>query len=254
MKKRIIPLILAVLLVCSSMSAYPASALSNEAVDLVYSEEYYSDLVTEIQSLIAEVDALDETEWSAYMADNSERIKEVDQKFSDYVAYHMENFAVEHSYNSKLIAANSDAYAIEQARLLSNMVGRNLAVPTTGQTINSSGGAARDGTGNGYDYYAQFYFDYFDSPATYGLRGEYMSYGMLPKTDVRLFAAMAEAAWPCVMGLWSYSMTTNLTGLYDQYMCHHYGSKIQYEEEWNIEPARPDVGLVATMAAKCNPV
>lgn len=68
------------------------------------------------------------------------------------------------------------------------------------------------------------------------------------KNDIQTL--IAEAAWPCVKGLWAYSMLTNLTGLYDQYMCHHYG---YIEAEWNIEPARPDVGLVQTMAARCNP-
>lgn len=41
-------------------------------------------------------------------------------------------------------------------------------------------------------------------------------------------------------------------GMYDQLVCHAIGAPDK--ATWNLEPWRPDVGLVAVMAARCNPV
>jgi hypothetical protein len=40
-------------------------------------------------------------------------------------------------------------------------------------------------------------------------------------------------------------------GMYDQLVCHAIGAPDK--ARWNLEPWRPDVGLVAVMAARCNP-
>ncbi|MFD6134369.1 DUF2599 domain-containing protein [Isoptericola sp. NPDC060257] len=39
--------------------------------------------------------------------------------------------------------------------------------------------------------------------------------------------------------------------MHDQLECHAFGAPDK--DSWNLEPWRPDVGLVATMAARCNP-
>lgn len=41
------------------------------------------------------------------------------------------------------------------------------------------------------------------------------------------------------------------TGMHDQFLCHAWGAPDK--ASWNIEPWRPDVGLTATLAARCNP-
>lgn len=41
-------------------------------------------------------------------------------------------------------------------------------------------------------------------------------------------------------------------GMHDQLVCHAIGARDK--ATWNLEPWRPDVGLVAVMAARCNPV
>jgi len=40
-------------------------------------------------------------------------------------------------------------------------------------------------------------------------------------------------------------------GMHDQLVCHALGAPDK--ATWNLEPWRPDVGLVATLAARCNP-
>ncbi|MBC7292192.1 MAG: DUF2599 domain-containing protein, partial [Actinotalea sp.] len=40
-------------------------------------------------------------------------------------------------------------------------------------------------------------------------------------------------------------------GMRDQLECHALGAPDK--ESWNLEPWRPDVGLLATLAARCNP-
>lgn len=45
--------------------------------------------------------------------------------------------------------------------------------------------------------------------------------------------------------------TSNLSGMEDQYKCHVNFAKNKVP--WNLEPWRPDVGYVATVAARCNP-
>ncbi|MGC5168394.1 DUF2599 domain-containing protein [Luteimicrobium sp. DT211] len=43
----------------------------------------------------------------------------------------------------------------------------------------------------------------------------------------------------------------NRPGMHDQLVCHALGAPDK--ATWNLEPWRPDVGLVATLAARCNP-
>lgn len=43
----------------------------------------------------------------------------------------------------------------------------------------------------------------------------------------------------------------NAQGMADQYQCHvNFAAN---KNPWNLEPWRPDVGILATMAAECNP-
>ncbi|CPU68017.1 Protein of uncharacterised function (DUF2599) [Mycobacteroides abscessus] len=39
--------------------------------------------------------------------------------------------------------------------------------------------------------------------------------------------------------------------MHDQLVCHAVGAPDK--ATWNLEPWRPDVGLLATMSARCNP-
>lgn len=47
------------------------------------------------------------------------------------------------------------------------------------------------------------------------------------------------------------SRWTNTQGMSEQYQCHVLGASMK--DAWNLEPARPCVGITATMAEKCNP-
>ncbi|MGL5406043.1 MAG: DUF2599 domain-containing protein [Propionibacteriaceae bacterium] len=42
-------------------------------------------------------------------------------------------------------------------------------------------------------------------------------------------------------------------GLKNQYLCHPLSQVARFKSSWNIEEWRPNVGLPATIAAKCNP-
>lgn len=49
----------------------------------------------------------------------------------------------------------------------------------------------------------------------------------------------------------SNSRWRNQNSLYNQYICHY--GYVTYKNPWNLEPSRPDVGLVKTIAKRCNP-
>jgi len=72
-------------------------------------------------------------------------------------------------------------------------------------------------------------------------------------TDPTNFAR--TSSMPGWMLAWSevirYHPEADAPGLLDQIICHGIGAADK--ETWNLEPWRPDVGLAATLAARCNP-
>lgn len=60
--------------------------------------------------------------------------------------------------------------------------------------------------------------------------------------------AGAEATWAAVVRAHPDAATS---GMHDQLTCHAIGAP--HKATWNLEPWRPDVGLLATIAARCNP-
>lgn len=76
-----------------------------------------------------------------------------------------------------------------------------------------------------------------------------------------LSLAVVPAAWARTGGLaaeealWAQLVAqvpeADTTGVRDQLTCHTIGAPDK--ESWNLEPWRPDVGLLATLAARCNP-
>lgn len=76
-----------------------------------------------------------------------------------------------------------------------------------------------------------------------------------------LSLAVVPAAWARTGGLaaeealWAQLVAqvpeAGTTGVRDQLTCHTIGAPDK--ESWNLEPWRPDVGLLATLAARCNP-
>jgi len=60
--------------------------------------------------------------------------------------------------------------------------------------------------------------------------------------------AGAEATWSALV---VEQPAANKPGIHDQLLCHAIG--VPDKPTWNLEPWRPDVGLVATLAARCNP-
>ncbi len=76
-----------------------------------------------------------------------------------------------------------------------------------------------------------------------------------------LSLAVVPAAWARTGGLaaeealWTQLVAqvpeADTTGVRDQLTCHTIGAPDK--DSWNLEPWRPDVGLLATLAARCNP-
>jgi len=60
--------------------------------------------------------------------------------------------------------------------------------------------------------------------------------------------AGAEATWSALV---VEQPGADRPGMHDQLLCHALGAPDK--PTWNLEPWRPDVGLVATLAASCNP-
>ncbi|MFC8731732.1 DUF2599 domain-containing protein [Luteimicrobium sp. NPDC057192] len=60
--------------------------------------------------------------------------------------------------------------------------------------------------------------------------------------------AGAEATWSALV---VEQPDANKPGMHDQLLCHALG--VPDKPTWNLEPWRPDVGLLATLAASCNP-
>lgn len=65
--------------------------------------------------------------------------------------------------------------------------------------------------------------------------------------------ALKETTWAAVYNYFhTESYWDNSEGMRQQYLCHVDFAK--YENNWNLEPWRPNVGYNATVAAGCNPV
>ncbi|HEY5518204.1 MAG TPA: DUF2599 domain-containing protein, partial [Cellulomonas sp.] len=60
--------------------------------------------------------------------------------------------------------------------------------------------------------------------------------------------AAQDATWAAVVAL---APEAGTTGMHDQFLCHALGAADK--ATWNLEPWRPDVGSLATLAASCNP-
>lgn len=74
------------------------------------------------------------------------------------------------------------------------------------------------------------------------------SLAVVPTTWARTGGlAASEAVWAQLIAL---VPEADLPQMHDQLVCHTIGAPDK--ESWNLEPWRPDVGLLATMAARCN--
>jgi hypothetical protein len=60
--------------------------------------------------------------------------------------------------------------------------------------------------------------------------------------------AAQDATWAAVVAL---APDADTNGMHDQFLCHALGAADK--ATWNLEPWRPDVGSLATLAARCNP-
>jgi hypothetical protein len=88
--------------------------------------------------------------------------------------------------------------------------------------------------------------DYFNDHI-FHLRGGMWTYSMEPKMSTRLLRPYASAGWN---ELTNYYSNIDTNSLEDQYWCHF---EAFIEADWDIEQGRPDVGLLKTIAAFCNP-
>lgn len=122
------------------------------------------------------------------------------------------------------------------------------------------------------------YYNIDDQNAEYPLSGEISLYGVddfsqwfsggswIIRNGNELSLSLTHTGWAyagCPTGLISWSWNTvvnrfssssnwkNAQGMADQYQCHvNFAAN---KNPWNLEPWRPDVGILATMAAECNP-
>ncbi|MHA3946559.1 DUF2599 domain-containing protein [Cellulomonas bogoriensis] len=83
---------------------------------------------------------------------------------------------------------------------------------------------------------------------TWGIREGGRSLIVVPTDWARAAgAAGVEAVWAQMQDDDEAATTT----MYDQLLCHGLGAPDK--DSWNLEPWRPDVGLLAVLAAACNP-
>ncbi|WP_225755473.1 DUF2599 domain-containing protein [Actinotalea sp. Marseille-Q4924] len=90
--------------------------------------------------------------------------------------------------------------------------------------------------------------------ATWEDRGDEggLSLVVVPRDWVRTAgAAGVEAVWSDLGARTDLGAGAVAPGMRDQLECHALGAPDK--ESWNLEPWRPDVGLLATLAARCNP-
>lgn len=79
-----------------------------------------------------------------------------------------------------------------------------------------------------------------------------LSLVVVPRPWVRTAgAAGVEAVWSALGLRGELGADATAPGMRDQLECHAVGAPDK--ESWNLEPWRPDVGLLATLAARCNP-
>lgn len=76
-----------------------------------------------------------------------------------------------------------------------------------------------------------------------------LSLAVVPTTWARTGGLAAEeGVWAQLVAL---EPDADTQAMHDQLTCHTIGAPDK--ESWNLEPWRPDVGLLATLAARCNP-
>ena len=102
---------------------------------------------------------------------------------------------------------------------------------------------------------AQDLLDWFND-AHWIWRGSELSLRLYPKDwckQANITTALKETTWAAVYNYFhTESYWDNSEGMRQQYLCHVDFAK--YENNWNLEPWRPNVGYNATVAAGCNPV
>jgi hypothetical protein len=85
--------------------------------------------------------------------------------------------------------------------------------------------------------------------ATWGMHDGGRSLAINPNTWARAAGqAGDDATWSALIAA---HPDANTPGMHDQLTCHSIGAPTK--ATWNLEPWRPDVGLLATIAARCNP-
>ncbi|QAY71942.1 DUF2599 domain-containing protein [Xylanimonas protaetiae] len=86
--------------------------------------------------------------------------------------------------------------------------------------------------------------------ATWGEREGGRSLIVVPAPWVRTSGDLAavDALWAEVLAV---HPDADTPGMEDQLVCHALGAPDK--DTWNLEPWRPDVGLVAVLQARCNP-
>ncbi|MFI2754135.1 DUF2599 domain-containing protein [Cellulomonas sp. P22] len=88
-----------------------------------------------------------------------------------------------------------------------------------------------------------------DDPADWGEREGGRSLAVRPTTWARAGGLAAqEGVWAAVI---AQEPEADTNGMHDQLLCHAVGAPDK--AAWNLEPWRPDVGSLATLAARCNP-
>jgi hypothetical protein len=85
--------------------------------------------------------------------------------------------------------------------------------------------------------------------ATWGTHDGGRSLAVDPNSWARAAGqAGAAATWSALI---RQEPTADTSGMHDQLICHSIGAATK--PTWDLEPWRPDVGLIATIAARCNP-
>lgn len=88
-----------------------------------------------------------------------------------------------------------------------------------------------------------------EDPADWGEREGGRSLAVRPTTWARAGGLAAqEGVWAAVI---AQEPEADTNGMHDQLLCHALGAPDK--DAWNLEPWRPDVGSLATLAARCNP-
>lgn len=106
-----------------------------------------------------------------------------------------------------------------------------------------------DGTGGASGAVTVWFGTALLESATWGEREGGRSLAVDPTPWARAGGLAAQdATWAAVVAL---APEAGTTGMHDQFLCHALGAADK--ATWNLEPWRPDVGSLATLAASCNP-